>query len=370
MEQIYIKTSLLKKFDNKTVAERIQILQQKFQDVGIQNYNSFLQYISNQGDSYQFQQESDQTQKSILIEFHKFCRYIQQEINNFQDNCIIQLLEQVEISIKPILVNVLIELLNDNFINQQIPDLQKQIQNINQLKSDPNKIQIKILQQDFQQVPFPNIKDDSFKILILGAVGTGKTTLANKLINYIALSDRSLFNHTNNIDGGTKKLSFQSVRYKNIDIDILDSPGFGNIETNVKQMILDLYSVTKTINMIIYCFNVTILRCTRQDLLTISIIQGLYSESWDNLYVSFNFLDLQDQIEQKEPKFQVIDSINLRLKSNIPQNNIIYNDDKISYNIVQLMEQQHQTHQYKKGFKKMTIPNITLIEERCQKYLN
>ncbi|KAM3133723.1 hypothetical protein pb186bvf_014132 [Paramecium bursaria] len=366
MEQIYIKSCIQEKLDNKSVEHKIQILEKKFKESKIQDYSNFLEYVSYKENNFVFRTEFDEIQKSILIEFHKFCRQIQQAIKDFHYKMIVQQLQQIDLNKKAFLANLLIKLLEDNWIKKQIPELQNEI--INQGRS---KNAVNIIQKQKQQQQQLDIKKDksskSFKILILGAVGTGKTTLANKLFNFLSSKDQNQ-NINSRIDMETKFINVQSVRNNNISIDILDSPSFGGADTNLQDVIQNICKVAKTINMIIYCFNATILRYNRQDLLTISVIQGLYSESWDSLYVTFNFMDLQQQNGEQEAKFQVIDSINKRIKSNIPHQNILYNDDNIGLKILLLIEQQYKEHQYKQGFKKMTIPNMRLIEERCKQY--
>ena len=47
MEQIYINTYIVKKFDHMTVDEQIKILEQNFKKLGIKKYDLFMKYVSN-----------------------------------------------------------------------------------------------------------------------------------------------------------------------------------------------------------------------------------------------------------------------------------------------------------------------------------
>ncbi|XBT18375.1 MAG: tRNA uridine-5-carboxymethylaminomethyl(34) synthesis GTPase MnmE [Candidatus Shikimatogenerans sp. Tduv] len=144
--------------------------------------------------------------------------------------------------IKKKILNILI------YIELQI-DFSEENININNKKIYSKIINIiKKLKKFIKNYKIYNKNKKYFKILILGNVNTGKSTLFNKIIN----KNRSIIS---NIKGTTRNYITNNILYNNKKITIIDSAGIKKIKNNIDKIsINNTYKIINKTNLILFLF--------------------------------------------------------------------------------------------------------------------
>ncbi|XBT18695.1 MAG: tRNA uridine-5-carboxymethylaminomethyl(34) synthesis GTPase MnmE [Candidatus Shikimatogenerans sp. Tcar] len=184
-----------------------------------------------------------------------------------------------------------------------------------------------------------NLNKKHYKILILGNVNTGKSTLFNKIIN----KKRSIIS---NIKGTTRDYIKDYFIYKNNKIFIIDSAGIKKIKNKIEKISINsTYKIIKKVNLILFLFNKKTFKKDKKlykkiikkykNIKILKIINkiDLYKKKYKYKYKKFLKISAKKNINIKK-LFKIIYSYikkNYKKKKNIYNKNIITNIYFINY---------------------------------------
>ncbi|WXB47416.1 MAG: tRNA uridine-5-carboxymethylaminomethyl(34) synthesis GTPase MnmE [Candidatus Shikimatogenerans sp. Tmey] len=177
----------------------------------------------------------------------------------------------------------------------------------------------------------------NYKVLILGNVNTGKSTLFNKILK----KKRSI---TSNIKGTTRDYIIDNFFYKNNKISIIDSAGIKNIKNKIEQISINYtFKIIKKVNLILFIFNNNTYKKDNK-------LYKKITKKYNNIKIIkiINKIDIYKNINKKKYKnfFKISAKKNINIKKLL---NLIYYHIKM------------KNKKYKYIYKKNIIVNLYFI---------